>query len=152
MALSTSIRVQGDEILVSLEDLPQRIQRAVKEKLGQEVMPQLRQKVFEGRPGKYFDQSLIETGAEQLGSLVIGYLESTPKEGKYPITPQKARLLRFIGEKDGMVVRTKLVLHQYFSKEVVDHYLRLVMEQHREEIESAVEDAVRAATRRRRRR
>ena len=136
------VRISGtDEILLKMEQVPQRIRNALKVKLNQEVEI-LRQKFAESLPGKYVDPERVISGVDEVTpSLIAGYIEVGEKGGKYTILPTKANLLRFLG-KDGSLVFTKMVLHPYISAGVVAPHLESLISRELPEIESNLEDVV----------
>lgn len=126
MAVSISVRVQGDEVIAVLNSKKRQLRDAITKKMETLISESLDQ-LREGKPGKYIDPSTLQHGVEGIGSqTIIGFIESTDKGGFYPITPNKANALRFIA-KSGDLVFTKHVSHPYLksSRFVEQHLLQL---------------------------
>ncbi len=108
------VRIQVDEVITRLDQIPAKVRDAVQKKLTQ-VMSDLKPHLFEGIPGKFLDPSLISAGVETIGSTVIGYIEGQDKQGVYTILPTKAKILRFVSS-SGELVRTRAVYRHPFLK------------------------------------
>lgn len=106
------IRVQADEILFRLDQIPKRIRAALSGKY-QDIIGEIRQQIQNTVPGKYLDPALLTSGTEIQGSLLIGYVEYTEKGGVYTIYPSKARVLRFLTKGGELVFAKRVLLHPY---------------------------------------
>lgn len=112
--INIAISDNSIEILRRLDGLPTAIQEAVVAKV-RATVEEVYDKVHGALP-----KFQIERGTEVQGSLVIGWFEpSEPKaiarefggKGYYEIVPTKARVLRFLGSRDGKMVHTDFVWH-----------------------------------------
>lgn len=142
--ISVKISVSGDEVLFRLDQLPKRIREEVGAKF-QSIFLRMAGEITESPPGKYIDPMYIQSGVEQIGSQMIGFIEVQDKPGVYAIYPSKAKILRFVA-RSGDIVRTRRVLEHPFLKGVpiVERYLRENKPWVLEEIQDAVTEAINA--------
>ncbi len=108
-----TITVYADEVLFRLDQIPKKLREALRAKF-EDVFSVVSQRVFEGSPWKYLNPAMIQSGVTDQGSLVIGYIEATDRDTKYPIVPKAKPYLKFVA-KDGEFVTTKLVMHPYLK-------------------------------------
>lgn len=131
--ISVRVTTQG-ELAVRLDQVPQRLRAAVAEKLGLAIESAYTKAVLQFSNGKYSATAEIEHGVEQLGSLLIGYIEpvtvkakvqETGGKGSYIIEAVNAKTLRFFWDKVGAVVFPKSVLHPPLEgKHYIENALR----------------------------
>jgi hypothetical protein len=108
------ITVYADEVLFRLDQIPRRIRLALHEKFEQ-IFATLRAELFSKVPGKYLDPGFIQSGVEDQGSLVIGFVEAQAKPGVYSIFPSKARLLKFVTKEGQLVFARQVTRHPYLK-------------------------------------
>lgn len=142
--ISTNITIRGDEVLFRLDQLPRKIREEVGKKF-RGIFSQISQEITSRPPGKFIDPAYIQSGVEQIGSQMIGFIEVEDKPGVYAIYPSKARALRFIS-KSGELVQTQRVLNHPYLKgaPIVERYLAESKPWIVEEIEAAVIEAINA--------
>lgn len=87
-----SVKVFPEELTFLLENIPREIATALTAKM-ESLIEELRLGAFTGIPGKYLAKEQMDSGVSTQGSLVIGYLEYTDKEGVYPILPVNGKVL-----------------------------------------------------------
>ena len=138
------IRVQADEVLFRLDQLPRRVREELAAKF-QTIFARVESEIAANVPGKYIDPSYIQSGVDRLGSTMIGFVEIGDKPGVYAIYPTKANVLRFMS-KSGDLVRTRRVLNHPYLKgaPVAERYLIESKPWVLEELNDAVIEAVNA--------
>lgn len=141
--MNIDVTIRGEEVLLRLDQLPRKIREEIRDKFTSSIFPRMTREILSGTPGKFIDPRYIQTGVEQIGSLVIGFLEVEDKPGVYAIYPDKARILRFVG-KSGEIVRTRRVLNHPYLKgaPVVERYLLENKPWLVEEVQEAVVEAI----------
>jgi|SRR5215469_5915626 len=87
-----SVRVFPEEVTLLLNQVPKEIANALRAKMG-DLIEQLRVETFAGGGGKFLSRDQMDSGVETQGSLVIGYLSYTDKDGVYPISPKRYAFL-----------------------------------------------------------
>jgi hypothetical protein len=105
--------VYSEEILTTLNNLPHKIQVAVKLKM-ENVLDILKDDLFSKKPGMFLDKSTVTTDVEDFYGSIIGSMAGRDKQGSYLITPTKQRALQFVA-KSGDLVTTKLVRHPFLK-------------------------------------
>ena len=94
-----SVKVVGvEELTFRLDQIPRKLREILKTKF-ENIFMELTTQFFEGVPGKFLDPKQIETGVSEQGSLLIGYLQYTDKDGVYSILPKKSPFLYNIDTK-----------------------------------------------------
>lgn len=86
------IRVYSDEVTLLLDKVPREVARVMTAKM-QGIFDILKPGSMQGIPGKFLDPRQMQSGITTQGSLVIGFLEYTDKDGVYPIAPKNYRFL-----------------------------------------------------------
>lgn len=133
-----TITAYPEEVILLLNQLPKKIQTALRAKYAQ-IFNTLTEDLFANVPGKFLDPSMVQSGVQDLGSAVVGFIEIQDKPGVYTILPNKAKLLRFL-TKDGERVWARQVLrHPYIKGAPIAE--RLIQEK-LAWIESELEDAM----------
>jgi hypothetical protein len=87
-----SVRVFPEEVTLLLQSLPREVAAVLTTKMNS-IFDELRAESFVGKPGKFLDQSQMDSGVSVQGSLVIGYLDYTDKDGVYAIAPKRYAFL-----------------------------------------------------------
>ena len=82
-----SVRVYPEEVTLLLESLPKEAALVLRAKMG-DLIDQLRSEAFSGGKGRFLASENMESGVSIQGSLVIGYVAYTDKDGVYPIAPK----------------------------------------------------------------
>jgi hypothetical protein len=136
------VRIVGDEVLLRLDQLPRKIRREIANKFRQEIFPRIEREITAKPPGKYIDPNYIQSGVEQLGSTLIGFVEIEDKPGVYSILPHGNYLLR---NKPQQFVAREVHKHPYLKgAPVVARYLAEQKPWIAEDINDAVIEAINA--------
>lgn len=137
------IKVQGDEVLLRLDNLPRNIRAALRRKFHQ-IFDDLDTEILKGVPGKYIDPKNLKSGVEELGSLIIGFVEGEDKPGVYSIYPHKGNLLRFLSKSGELVFAPRVLAHPFpKAVPIIERYLQDHKPWIVEQIESAIEEEFR---------
>lgn len=136
------ITVYSDEVLFRLDQLPKKIRENLRLKF-EVIFDEIKSDIFQGIPGKFLDPKYIESGITEIGSTVIGFMETTDKPGFYSIVPTKAKALRFVS-KSGDLVHTRHVNHPFLKgAPIVARYLLAAKPWILQGLEDAARDALR---------
>lgn len=140
--ISIRVDVQAEEVLVRLDTLPRRLRGLIITKLTG-VLDRAREEMLHDMPGRYLDPAYIQVDVGTAGSMLVGTLEATQKQGRYLITPKHARFLRFYWEKVGAHVAFPRVNRQYMNPApIVERFFREKKPWLIDQVEDAVFDAV----------
>ena len=109
------IRIYDEEVILRLDQFPRKIREAMREKFSSAIFPQIREDITSRPPGKFLDLKNLETGVEDQGQSVIGFISYEDKPGTYPIIATKSALLHFFWNKIGRWIVTKEVAHPFLK-------------------------------------
>lgn len=136
------VRIVGDEVLLRLDQLPRKIRQEVANKFRQEIFPRIEREITAKPPGKFIDPAFIQSGVDQIGSQLIGYVEIGDKPGVYSILPHGNYPLR---NKPQGFVAWQVHNHPYLKgAPVVAQYLAEQKPWIAEDINAAVIEAINA--------
>jgi hypothetical protein len=103
-----SIKVIGvEEVTFRLDQLPRRLREVLRAKF-ENIFSIVTREFFDGVPGRFLDPKQVQTGIEEQGALLIGYIQYSDKEGVYSIYPTKGPFLISLKQ-------------QFFAREVHAH-------------------------------
>lgn len=138
-----SIRIIAEEAILHLDRIPTALRKALRKKY-EDIFDQLRIGMKDRVPLKFLDPKMIQSGTEEQGSMIIGFLEAEDKPGVYSIFPSKAKVLRFVA-KSGEIVFAPKVLNHPFPKAA--GHLNLYLEESKPWILDQLNDVVKDADR-----
>ncbi len=107
-----TVNIVAEEAILHLERIPRDLREMLKKKFG-DIFDQLRAGMAEVVPLKYLDPKFVQSGTEELGSSIVGFIEADEKPGVYAIYPSKARVLRFISQSGEVVFVPKVLAHPF---------------------------------------
>lgn len=110
--INIEVTVYPDEVVFNLDQIPRKLRQALDVKY-REIFAELSDGFLASTPGKYLDPQTIQTGVENIGNTVIGFIEIKDKPGVYSIFPSKARVLSFLAKSGDHVLTSRVLNHPY---------------------------------------
>jgi hypothetical protein len=119
------VNVVGEEAILHLESLPRRLRDYLTQRMEAFFEGPATDRLLSELPGKYLDPRYIHSEVATVGSLLIGTLTADQKPGFYPISPVRARVLKFVSRTGEIVFTRRVTRHPFLNASpVIERYFR----------------------------